>query len=119
MSLLQYLNTKFPLEYNYLRAHGLLPFTTKPPGGDSHTDQHQGKQNAEALFFVLFCFLLVNFYSSYNLCLSTFKCYHKKGEIDETRRSNFRLFQVFLLYIQMAIDQRSDNKNRLTRYFVR
>ena len=69
--------------------------------------------------FVFFSFLLVNFYSSYNLCLSTFKCYHKKGEIDETRRSNFRLFQVFLLYIQMAIDQRCDNKTILTLYFVR
>ena len=63
MSLLQYLNTKFPLEYNYLGAHGLLPFSTKPPGGDSHTDQQQGRQSAEVLFFVLFCFVLVNFYS--------------------------------------------------------
>ena len=87
----------------------------------------------------------------YSLILSTFKCCHKKGKVDETRRYNFRLFQVFFLFFsivfffflfsifnfffilfsalscypkpniteKMVIDQRSDNKTRLTRYFVR
>ena len=39
---------------------------------------------ASLLYFML---------GKYNL--STFKCCHKKGEVDETRRSDFRLFQVF------------------------
>ena len=96
----------------------------------------------------LLCFML----GKYRLILSTFKCCHKKGKVDETRRYNFRLFQVFFLFFsilffffflffifnfffflfsalscypkpniteKMAIDQRSDNKTRLTRYFVR
>ena len=98
---------------------------------------------ASLLYFML---------GKYSLILSTFKCCHKKGKVDETRRYNFRLFQVFFLFFsipfffffifnfqflffflfsalscypkpniteKMAIDQRSDNKTRLTRYFVR
>ena len=34
---------------------------------------------------------------NYSLILSTFKCCHKKGKVDETRRYNFRLFQVFFV----------------------
>ena len=96
---------------------------------------------ASLLYFML---------GKYSLILSTFKCCHKKGKVDETRRYNFRLFQVFFLFFsilfffflflifnfyfiflfsalscypkpntteKMAIDQRSDNKTRLTRYF--
>ena len=97
---------------------------------------------ASLLYFML---------GKYSLILSTFKCCHKKGKVDETRRYNFRLFQVFFLFFsivfffflfsifnfffilfsalscypkpniteKMTIDQRSDNKTRLTRYFVR
>ena len=98
---------------------------------------------ASLLYFML---------GKYSLILSTFKCCHKKGKVDETRRYNFRLFQVFFLFFsilfffflflifnffifilfsalscypkpnitkKMVIDQRSDNKTRLTRYFVR
>ena len=39
---------------------------------------------ASLLYFML---------GKYNL--STFKCCHKNGKVDETRRSDFRLFQVF------------------------
>ena len=39
---------------------------------------------ASLLYFML---------GKYNL--STFKCCHEKGKVDETRRSDFRLFQVF------------------------
>ena len=34
----------------------------------------------------------------YSLILSTFKCCHKKGKVDKTRRYNFRLFQVFFRF---------------------
>ena len=37
----------------------------------------------------------------YSLILSTFKCCHKKGKVDETRRYNFRLFQVFFLFFSI------------------
>ena len=69
--------------------------------------------------------LLYFMLGKYDLLLSTFKCCHENRKVDETRRSDFRLFQVlftylfsFLLlvtrsqikqkrkYIQMAIDQR-------------
>ena len=43
--------------------------------------------------------LVIIFYAGYkySLILSTFKCCHKKGKVDETRRYNFRLFQVFFV----------------------
>ena len=41
---------------------------------------------ASLLYFML---------GKYSLILSTFKCCHKKGKVDETRRNKFRLFQVF------------------------
>ena len=41
---------------------------------------------ASLLYFML---------GKYSLILSNFKCFHKKGKVDETRRYNFRLFQVF------------------------
>ena len=82
--------------------------------------------------------LLYFMLGKYDLLLSTFKCCHENRKVDETRRSDFRLFQVlftylfsFLVlvtrsqikqkrkYIQMAIDQRPDNKTRPTLYFVR
>ena len=93
---------------------------------------------ASLLYFIL---------GKYNLLLSTFNCCHEKGKVDETRRSDFLLFQVFFIYffhfyhvlfsvlvlschvtrsqikqkrkyIQMAIDQRPDNKTRITLHFV-
>ena len=56
------LNTKFPLEYVYSGAHGLLPISAKPPRGDGYANQHQDRQSAEVLFFCFFVFL-TNFYS--------------------------------------------------------
>ena len=47
---------------------------------------------ASLLYFML---------GKYSLILSTFKCCHKKGKVDETRRYNFRLFQVFFLFFSI------------------
>ena len=47
---------------------------------------------ASLLYFML---------GKYSLILSTFKCCHKKGKVDETRQYNFRLFQVFFLFFSI------------------
>ena len=72
---MQYLNAKFPLEYVYSGAYGLLTISAKPGKGNGHARKNQGRQSTDVLvfffffFFLLFCFVvifflfLVNFYS--------------------------------------------------------
>ena len=45
---------------------------------------------ASLLYFML---------GKYSLILSTFKCCHKKGKVDETRRYNFRIFPGFFSFL--------------------
>ena len=65
---MQYLNAKFPLEYVYSGAHGLMPNPAHPanpdnpahPEGNVHAPKNQGRQSTDVLvfcfFFVFFCF---------------------------------------------------------------
>ena len=66
-SLLQYLNTKFPLEYVYSGTYGLRPISCKFVKGNRHVPYKKDRQGTKVLFyFIFFCvlfvfFLLVNF----------------------------------------------------------
>ena len=73
---MQYLNAKFPLEYVYSGAHGMIPIPPKRGEGNVHNHKNEGRQSTGVLVFFLFCFvflfffvfflfffLLVNFYS--------------------------------------------------------
>ena len=68
-SLLQYLNTKFPLEYVYSGTYGLRPISCKFVKGNRHAPYKKDRQDTKILFFLCVCvfcfvfFLLVNFYS--------------------------------------------------------
>ena len=70
---MQYLNAKFPLEYVYSGAHGLIPNPGNPgnPGNpanpanpanpgeeDDHAPKNQGRQRTDVLVFFFFCFVL-------------------------------------------------------------
>ena len=57
---MQYLNTKFPLEYVYSGDHGLLPNRAGAQEVGSAI-QNQGRQSTEVLFFfVFFSFLFLS-----------------------------------------------------------
>ena len=71
---MQYLNAKFPLEYVYSGAHGIIPQQAIPanpanpanPGeGNVHAPKNQGRQSTDVLvfcfFLFFFCFLFFFF----------------------------------------------------------
>ena len=56
---MQYLNAKFPLEYVYSGAHGLIPnpgIPANPGEGNVHAPKNQGRQSTDVL---VFCFFFV------------------------------------------------------------
>ena len=66
---MQYLNAKFPLEYVYSGAHGMMPNPANPanpdnpahPEGNVHAPKNQGRQSTDVL---VFCFFLFFFFVS-------------------------------------------------------